>query len=190
VGPEFRFSVKTPRTITHELELREVGLPWARFVAEVSELGDRLGPILVQLPPSLAFDPEVAARFFQLAVEATPAPLVLEARHPSWFADAVDPLLRLYRVSRVRADPPQGGVWRPGSADPIEYVRLHGSPVKYYSPYPDEVLERLAAELAARDWEVWCIFDNTALGAAIPDAIKLTALLDSYRGRPDSTITV
>src|SRR5215213_7944249 len=57
--PDFRFAVKLPRVITHDQKLRRVRLPLERFLAEIAGLGPKCGPLLVQLPPSLAFDRRV-----------------------------------------------------------------------------------------------------------------------------------
>src|SRR5687767_4510739 len=62
----FLFSVKLPRTITHDLKLRRARLPLERFLGESAGLGNRRGPLLVQLPPSFAFDARVVARFLDL----------------------------------------------------------------------------------------------------------------------------
>ena len=93
--------------------------------------------------------------------------------------------MRDAQAARVLADPVrhEGGRW-PGGWDRLVYLRLHGSPRMYYSPYPPALLRRLAArmDLAARDGaEVWCIFDNTASGAATADALLLRRLLDEGR---------
>ena len=62
----FRFAVKFPRTITHDLKLQRVRTAVDRFLEETSGLGSRRGPLLVQLPPSLEFDRRGASRFFDL----------------------------------------------------------------------------------------------------------------------------
>ena len=59
---DFQFAVKLPRTITHDLKLRRARQPLAQFIDESSGLGDKRGPLLVQLPPSLAFDSRVAGQ--------------------------------------------------------------------------------------------------------------------------------
>ncbi len=84
------------------------------------------------------------------------------------------------QVARVAADPapaPRGAV--PGGWDGLVYYRLHGSPRMYYSDYPDAYLDELARTLAAaaRSAPVWCIFDNTALGAATANALKVVERL-------------
>ncbi len=177
----FRFAVKLPRAVTHEARLGPDGLPALdRFLAEVAHLGDRLGPLLVQLPPSLAFEATPATAFFAALAARTPAAVACEPRHPSWFTGAGDALLAGLRVARVAADPavvPAAG--RPGGWDGLAYHRLHGSPAIYRSPYADAALADLAGALRrAAAAPVWCFFDNTAAGAAPRDALALVALLD------------
>src|SRR5438309_10602869 len=100
----FRFSVKLPKEISHTRRLigAEAGLD--QFALETAGLGDRLGPVLVQLPPKLAFEAEVAAAFFTALRERFPGPVACEPRHASWFAHASDDLLRALQVARVTAD--------------------------------------------------------------------------------------
>jgi uncharacterized protein YecE (DUF72 family) len=105
--------------------------------------------------------------------------VVVEPRHPSWFVAAADRLVTKYRVARVAADPAVvAAAAEPGGWDGLVYYRLHGSPKVYYSAYPAEYLETLAGKLqvAARSAAVWCIFDNTAEGAAPANALAVLAL--------------
>lgn len=103
--PGFRFSVKVPKAITHTAKLRDCAAPLAGFVEQVSHLGDKLGPLLVQLPPSLRFDTDLAADFLGNLRTLTPAPIACEPRHASWFTPEADALLTAHRVSQVAADP-------------------------------------------------------------------------------------
>lgn len=174
----FRFSVKLPRAITHESRLHDVAVPLRAFLDQVSALGDRLGPLLVQLPPSLAFDPERADRFFALLRDHATGLVACEPRHASWFEAGADGLLRAHRVARVAADPapvPEAAI--PGGWDGFAYHRLHGSPEMYSSAYGEPRLQALLPDLASAPPSSWCIFDNTAQGAAIPDALRLQELL-------------
>ncbi|MGQ9367750.1 DUF72 domain-containing protein [Azospirillum sp. ST 5-10] len=174
--PGFRFAVKLPRAVTHEHRLAAAEEPLARFLDAAANLGDRLGPLLVQLPPSLRHDAGVAAAFFATLRRRFAGDVVCEPRHPSWFAPQPERLLADHRVARVAADPPPApGADVPGGWDRLVYVRLHGAPEMYHSPYGADALDRIAALLradaAARP--VWCIFDNTALGHAAADALAL-----------------
>lgn len=173
VPDDFRFSVKLPRSISHYQKLVDVDELLARFAAEAGALGDKLGCVLVQLPPSLAFRPEVAGDFFTRLQRHFGCMVACEARHGSWFGDDATELLRANRVTRVIADPPAG---EPGPYVPTTdavYARLHGSPRMYYSPYADDYLDQVAAHL--KHGGGWCIFDNTASGAALPNALDLMA---------------
>ena len=179
----FRFAVKMPKAITHELKLVQATPLLDPFLAEISGLGTRLGVLLVQLPPSLCFDRTVTSRFFADLRACHGGAVVCEPRHPTWFEPEAETLLREMRVARVAADPaPVPAAARPGGWEGLAYFRLHGSPKMYYSSYTARFLESLAVELgntARSGADVWCVFDNTAAGSAIPNAL---ALLDLVRG--------
>jgi uncharacterized protein YecE (DUF72 family) len=183
--PSFRFSAKLPKAITHERRLADCAQPLREFLDQSAGLGDRLAVLLVQLPPSLHFDPAVAADFFALLREHHPGHIAVEPRHASWFTAEADALLRRARAARVLADPVRhdAGRW-PGGWPGLVYLRLHGSPRMYYSAYEAPVLQALAARLRLASLEAeeaWCIFDNTAAGAATADALLLQSLLDEGR---------
>jgi uncharacterized protein YecE (DUF72 family) len=180
----FRFAVKVPRTITHEGKLRRVRQPLEQFLAQSAGLDGRRGPLLVQLPPSFAFARRVVARFFETLRAMWEGDVVCEPRHATWFDARPDALLASFRVARVAADPaPAPGADKPGGWPGLVYYRLHGSPRKYWSKYEDAFIERLHAELAAVSSEVpvWCIFDNTASGAALENAFDLWKRLGGER---------
>jgi uncharacterized protein YecE (DUF72 family) len=181
--PDFRFSAKLPRTITHQLRLAGADAELDAFLSQAGAMGDKLAVLLVQLPPSLAFDPAVAAPFFAGLRVRTSASVACEPRHPTWFEADADALLADSGVARVAADPAcVPAAAEPGGARDVVYYRLHGSPRMYYSEYPPQYVaalaERLSREVAAGR-EAWCIFDNTALGAAWRNALELLAALGS-----------
>jgi len=174
----FRFAVKVPREITHTRRLRDSADPLERFLGEAASLGGRLGPLLVQLPPSLRFDPRVAEAFFAALRARFTGPVVCEPRHLSWFTEEAERLLVAAHVARVAADPaPVPAAARPGGWPGLVYYRLHGSPAMYESAYDASYLRGLAAALqaAASVAPTWCIFDNTALGAATANALDVWA---------------
>jgi uncharacterized protein YecE (DUF72 family) len=176
--PGFRFAVKLPRAITHDLKLRASRLPLERFLDETGGLGRRRGPLLVQLPPSHAFDARVVGRFFDLLRARHDGAIVCEPRHPSWLTPAADALLVRYQVARVAAHPaPAPGADRPAGWTGIAYFRLHGAPRIYWSRYDREFLATLADALDRIPPSVsrWCVFDNTASGAALENAWELQA---------------
>ncbi|HEX8061784.1 MAG TPA: DUF72 domain-containing protein [Allosphingosinicella sp.] len=173
----FRFSAKLPKEITHNRRLVDCAEPLAAALAEMAGLGDRLEILLVQLPPSLAFEPASAESFLAGLRSRWDRQIAFEPRHPSWFEPAVDALLEDRQIARVAADPAKV----PAAADPggwlgLAYYRLHGSPVMYRSSYDDGRLETYASRLDGAV-PAWCIFDNTASSAATADALKLQRLL-------------
>src|SRR5262249_40743719 len=93
VPRDFRFSVKLPRTITHDARLVACGKPLDRFLREAEALEGKLGCILIQLPPSFAFDRRVVGRFLNMLKRRYDGACVIEPRHASWFDGAADALL-------------------------------------------------------------------------------------------------
>lgn len=172
----FRFSVKLAKTITHGAQLVRATAMLDEFLEPVRALGESFGCLLVQLPPKLEFDAAVASRFFAaLQRRAVPA-VALEPRHASWFTPGAEKFLAQRRIARVAADPPRvprGDT--PGEWDGFAYYRLHGSPRMYYSSYEDRFLDGVALAIARDARPAWCIFDNTAGNAAVPNALGLMA---------------
>lgn len=175
VCDRFRFSVKMPKWLTHERCLEDTGPRLSQFLREISGLGRKLGCVLVQLPPGVAYDPRTVETFFTALRARYRGPVVCEPRHPTWFTGAADRRLEAHGVGRVAADPSCGEDGHlPSGSDRIAYFRLHGSPVMYHSSYPDDYLVALAQQmrkLVGRP--VWCVFDNTARGAATMNALDL-----------------
>jgi uncharacterized protein YecE (DUF72 family) len=179
VPDSFRFACKLSKAITHERRLVDCSEPLAAAVAEMRELGDKLAVILVQLPPSLAFEPSTAAAFFAALRALWQGDIACEPRHPSWLGAEAEALMAGERIARVAADPArEPGFALPGGSGELVYFRLHGSPVVYRSSYDNGRLETLAERLAeSAAMRVWCIFDNTASGAGTGDALKLVRLV-------------
>jgi uncharacterized protein YecE (DUF72 family) len=180
VPDAFRFAVKVPRVITHERRLRDCAEPLERFLTETAGLGPKRAVLLVQFPPSFAFDAALAGGFFTLLRSHFDGMVACEPRHASWFADTAGALLAAFRVARVAADPavvPDAA--RPGGWEGLQYHRLHGTPVVYRSPYGPEALAALAPRLPLHGPPVWAVFDNTATGAAAADALALQKILQA-----------
>ena len=172
----FRFAVKIPRTITHELKLQNAREPFITFLAQTDGLADKRGPLLLQLPPSLSFDGAVVKAFLDEVRRVYDGPLVCEPRHATWFSPLVASLLERYHVARVAADPPLvPHATTPAGWGRVAYFRLHGSPRTYWSRYEATAIAALAGILGriSTGVQVWCVFDNTASGAAIENAWEL-----------------
>lgn len=178
--PGFRFSVKLPRAITHTLKLRDAEAPLDIFLAECAGLGAKLAALLVQLPPSFAFDEAVVRTFLSWVRQRHAGHVACEPRHASWTQPDADSLLRELRVARVAADPSRApALGQPGGWNGLLYVRLHGSPRTYWSPYAVDRLAQYADLVSSSPAaDRWCIFDNTASGAAFGDALALRSLLE------------
>lgn len=173
----FRFSVKIPKVITHERGLTRAREPLARFLDEIAGLATRLGPLLLQLPPSHAFDARRVGRFFELLRTLHAGDVVCEPRHASWTTPAAAALLVRYRIARVAADPPRSpGLEVPGGWPGVVYYRWHGSPRPYFSAYTMEQLRPLAVKLCECGSDAWCVFDNTGSGSAAANALALRGL--------------
>ena len=161
-------AIKLPRAISHERRLVDCAQALAEFFAQCTALGSALGCVLVQLPPSLVYEEGLARAFFQAFRSRFAGPLVLEPRHPSWVA--AQPLLEEFHVAQAAVDPSRiSSDSVPGGWLGFRYWRLHGSPRIYHSAYGMAFLERLAAQLRQGEGEAWCVFDNTASGAALAD---------------------
>jgi uncharacterized protein YecE (DUF72 family) len=191
----FLFSVKGPRFVTHMLKLRNCEQAIANFFASgIANLGDKLGPILWQLPPVLRFKPEVLEPFLALLPRDTDAaaalarrrnekvkgrarlafgacrPLrhALEIRHQTFIDEAFVELLRREQVALVVAD--TAGKWplvEDLTADFV-YVRLHGDEVLYVSGYSDVALGRWAKRFIA--WSEGGAPDDARCISRIPSA--------------------
>ncbi len=204
----FLFSVKGPRFITHMKKLRGVETPVANFFANgVLALGDKLGPVLWQLPPNLGFDAARMEDFLALLPRTTteaarlavghdekvegrtwlttdadrPLRHAVEVRHASFETDAFLEILRRHGVGLVVAD--TAGKWPMilETTSDLAYVRLHGAEELYVSGYDDAALEVWADRI--RGWhsagrDVVVYFDNDVKVRAPFDAMRLHELLD------------
>ena len=183
VPGDFRFSVKLPKTISHDLRLQACAGLLDGFMEEIQGLGNKLAGILVQLPPSLSFDGRTASTFFAMLRRRTEVAVACEPRHSSWFDPKPDALFQRYSVNRIGADPALNAqAAQPGAHGRWRYWRWHGSPCIYYSDYPDDALLQLS-ESVRSSWRQrampWVIFDNTAHGHALANAARLQELLSA-----------
>ncbi len=188
VPAEFRFSVKAPKTITHEARLNCSSEVLLAFLEQISFLYEKLGVVLIQLPPSLGFEYAIAKKFLSLLRKNYSGDVVWEPRHATWFDGQANDLLEEFQIARVAADPAcVPAAARPGGFASVVYFRLHGSPRLYYSAYSSDFLNALAAQMSclSRRARVWCVFDNTASGFAIRNALELNSNLQQTESQRD-----
>lgn len=181
VPEDFHFCPKMSRYVTHMKKLHDPGETLERFFEVFEPMSGGTGPILVQLPPSLAFHEDLAASFFTVLHRDYPDyHYALEVRHHSWTQPDALQLLNHYAVPLVIS---QSGVGFPyveiTSARDI-YIRFHGPGALYASSYTDEALQAFAEK--ARAWSsgghnVWFFFNNDVNGYAITDALRLKDML-------------
>ena len=175
--PDFVFSCKASRYITHMKKLREPHDSCRRFLEAAGALGDKLGPMLFQLPPRWHVNPARLADFFDALPDSRR--FAVEFRDPSWFVKPVYELLRHRNVALCVYD--LAGMTSPRrlTADFV-YLRLHGSQEAYSGQYDETALITWAKRILT--WrkvglEVYCYFDNDQAGFAVSDARRLIALV-------------
>ncbi len=178
----FLFAVKASRIITHMKRLRDVAAPLGEFLAALSPLGSRLGPVLFQLPPG--FGPDLARLAAFLALLPEGGEWALEFRHPGWHDEKVRALLAARGVAMVGWDM-AGTSHAPAPTARFAYLRFHGTRPRYGGHYGAEGLAPWAARI--RRWQeaghdVFAYFNNDREGAALDDARTLAALLDRKAG--------
>lgn len=177
---DFRFCVKLSRLITHRKRLIDCGEAIGVFVDRLAPLAPCMGPVLAQLPPSLAFEAERVDAFLQAWYKRSRLVLAVEARHPSWLEAPVTELLAAYKAVPVCAD--SGGHWPKSevAARGDIYLRYHGPGEVYASGYSPQKLGYEARRIAG--WlhsgrSVWAFFNNTDGGDACRDAQRLERLV-------------
>lgn len=178
--PGFKFAVKAPKAVTHVAKLLNCGDVLAQFFEQIVGLGEKLGPVLLQFAPGHKFDQGVVRDFLGTLREIHAGPVALEPRSASWFTPEAEKLLQEFKIARVAADPAKGSslAAKPGGAAGLRYYRLHGSPRVYWSAYDAIQIGNLAARLLDYEsGECWVIFDNTAAGEALKNALELRALV-------------
>jgi uncharacterized protein YecE (DUF72 family) len=177
VPDDFRFALKVPKEITHVRRLVDVDDELERFIEASAALGHKRDVLLVQLPPSFAYDATVVMEFLTRLRARYGGRVACEPRHASWFTGSADDALAPLHVARVAADPQTAGApFAPGGWTGFAYWRLHGTPRVYYSAYEDARLDAIAAAIDSAPLPAWCIFDNTAFGAATANALTMCRL--------------
>ena len=183
VPEDFVFAVKASRFLTHIKKLLEPEEPWQRFIDNAVNLGQHLGPILLQFPPSFKINASRLDTFFHVATSGQAHPsalrLVCEFRHESWFSDEIYRLLNRYQVAWCIAD----GAKYPRKdlvTTDFAYIRYHGRSKMFASNYSKAVLlkeARLIKRYLADGLNVFVYFNNDAKANAVRNARLLKRLL-------------
>ena len=169
-APDFTFSVKAPKLITHYKQLIDCGEKLSQFYTACSQgLGDKLGPILFQFPPKFSYTPERVQRMIDGFNPAYTN--VVEFRHNSWWNTKVYALLKKHHITFCSMSHPQ----LPGqlvAGGGLVYYRFHGVPDLYASLYSDAEMERIASSISTAKGikKAWCYFNNDINVSAIKNA--------------------
>lgn len=175
--PDFVFSVKADRYLTHIKKLKDPVSPWKNFYTNASALNGKLGPILFQFPPNWQVNVERLSAF--LAIIPVGLKTAFEFRHASWFNRAVYDLLIQHGAALCQADSPD---WPNSELITAGYVfiRMHGGRELYTSRYTVRELANLASRVKIyldRGLSVYVYFNNDAQGHAVTNALELRRLL-------------
>lgn len=177
----FRFCPKMSRYVTHVKRLLDPEASLPRFFELFDPFKKHLGPILLQLPPSAAFEADRAAHFFEvLTKNYSGYHFALEARHKSWLSDEAITLLQQYKITWVIAH--SGNRWPYAETITAKhiYLRFHGLDGRYDALYSEKIIADYAGKI--KEWQqenhtIWAFFNNDGHGYALQNAQQLITLL-------------
>lgn len=165
VPADFKFCPKMNRYLTQMKRLKDPEQPLEKFFTAFEPLKAKLGPILLQLPPSLSFKEEVVSHLFDvLKKDYSGFEFVLEARHISWFEDLPLTMLRENNIALVISQSGVGYPYAESDATKNIYLRFHGPTTLFSSCYSDKMLKEYADKIKAWSKEghtIWAFFNNT-----------------------------
>jgi uncharacterized protein YecE (DUF72 family) len=179
--PGFTFALKASRYITHQKRLKDPGAGVERFSRIASLLGEKLGPILFQLPAGFGVDLRRLAALLDMLPPG--GRYAFEFRDPTWFAPEVRGTLADRGAALCLSD--AAGATTPlWVTAPFVYLRLHGSAGMYQGRYSEETLRpyaTLISEWAKEGRDVFCYFNNDESGYAVENA-RMLALMTAPGG--------
>lgn len=180
----FVMAVKMSRYLTHVRRLQDPAEPVSRFLGAASELGDRLGPVLLQLPPTLQAEPTRLAE----CLDRFPSNVrvAVEPRHDSWWTDEVRAVLAAHDAALCWTDVlgrPRTRLWRTAE---WAYLRFHEGAAQPWPRYGDQALRSWVRRLADT-WDtaadLYVYFNNDPGGAAVRDALRFVTIARTH-GHP------
>jgi len=180
VPARFRFCPKISRYLTHMKKLKEPEEPLQRFFDVFSQARKHLGPVLIQLPPTLGFEEERTAYFFNVLKENySDYRFALEVRHKSWLNNIAYDLMKRYHIAFVIS---QSGVGFPYAEEVTAkhiYIRFHGPGKLYASMYTEKTMQEYTNKILG--WQqaghdVWAFFNNDYDGYGIDNARQLVTM--------------
>jgi uncharacterized protein YecE (DUF72 family) len=181
VPEDFIFCPKMSRFLTHMKKLREPEEPLERFFSMFDPMLHKMGPVLVQLPPRLGFNPDIAGHFFSLLSGSyRDHRFSLEIRHKEWLCRESLEMMKDHGVGFVISHSAAEFPYEELITANHVYVRFHGPDALYASSYSDPFLQAYAKKI--RSWvkkghEVWVYFNNDIGGHAVRNAITLKEMV-------------
>lgn len=179
----FLFALKLSRFITHIKRLNDVKQPWIDFINGARTLKEKLGPILLQFPPTFRGDEEHVARveeFLGYAAKEKGVRLAFEFRHKACYDDAMLSVLRRHKASLVIAQSSRFPVPDVIATAPFVYFRFHGPREWCSSSYSGEELGEWARHIKRfmkEKRDCYAYFNNDARCDAAPNALRLRELV-------------
>lgn len=181
VADDFKFCVKMSRYLTHMNKLSTPEEPLQRFFDVFDLMKEKMGPVLIQLPPSLAFHEEKTTYFYDLLkTKYSDYDFAMEVRHASWLQERSIELMEQYKIAFVISQSGVGFPYAEHVTAKDVYVRFHGPGKLYYSVYENDMLHDYAVKF--KHWlkkghNVWAFFNNTAELAALDNAKTLREMV-------------
>ena len=180
----FKFCLKLSRLITHQLHLVNTGPPLVKFYNVFEGLKNRLGPVLIQLPPQMTYEESLIIDFLDLLKRNCPGyRFAFEVRHKSWLNDTFFSILSEYKAAFVIADSGNRYPYNESVTTDIVYLRFHGREQLYASDYGTSILKEYATKI--KQWSeggknVWIFFNNDFNGYAVKNAKELKDILTEF----------
>jgi len=182
VPSDFLFCPKMSRYLTHIKRLKEPEESLDRFFEVFAPMKNQMGPVLIQIPPSLKFDYETAEHLYKiLAANYSSYQFALEGRHTTWLEKESLDLLTKYNIAFVISQSGHGFPYREHVTSTNIYFRFHGPQELFASLYPIETLKhyaRLFKKWRDEGHTLWIFFNNDFYGYAITNALQLEELLN------------
>jgi len=185
----FLMAVKASRYLTHIRRLRDPAEPIGRLLRAALPLGDRLGPVLLQLPPTMRIDAsalaecltQFSAQYASLAPNRAPLRVCVEFRHDSWLTPEIRALLAAHNAALCWSDRrarPLGPLWRTSDWG---YIRFHEGAAEPWPRYGQQSLRTWLSRVAdcfPATADVFAYFNNDQDAAAPADAEALIRLAE------------
>lgn len=180
----FRFCPKLSRLITHQMQLKNIELALHKFFDVFEGMKNRLGPVLIQLPPGLSYDKPLICNFLNLLKEHyNQYRFAVEVRNKSWINDSFFGLLSQFGISFVIADSGNRYPYFETVTTDFLYMRFHGREQLYASDYSENDLKSYAEKITV--WlnegkEVWVFFNNDYYCYAVKNADRLKKIIYQF----------